>query len=227
MSHDTFIVVPAYNEAPALAGALAPLFAAGYSVVVVDDGSTDETRQVASALPAYVLRHPINLGQGAALQTGTTFALRCGAAYVVHFDADGQHQAADVVRLVAPLRAGEADVALGSRFLRPEDSAQAPALRRWLLRAGTIVNGLLTGMWLSDAHNGLRAFTRAAASQIDLRENRQAHASEILSLIRRAKLRYVECPVTIRYTPYSRAKGQSGWNAFNIVFDLLTGKMLR
>lgn len=227
MSRDTFVVVPAFNEASALAAALGPLFAAGYSVVVVDDGSSDETWPTACKLPAFVLRHPINLGQGAALQTGTTFAVRSGAEYIVHFDADGQHQVADVARLLAPLQMGEADVSLGSRFLRSEDSAQAPRLRRWLLKAGTLVNGLLTGMWLSDAHNGLRAMTRAAAMQIELRENRQAHATEILSQIRRAKLRYVECPVTIRYTPYSRAKGQSGWNAFNVIFDLLTGKLLR
>ncbi len=227
MSRQTFVIVPAYNEGAAIRAAAAPLLAAGYSVVVVDDGSSDDTWQAVCGLPVYALRHPINLGQGAALQTGMTFALAQGAEYIVHFDADGQHQAADVERLLAPLLAGEADVALGSRFARPEDAALVPTARRCLLKIGVLVNGLLTGVWLTDAHNGLRALTRGAAERIRLRENRQAHATEILTQIRRAKLRYVERPTTVHYTDYSRAKGQSGWNSLNIFFDLITGRFLR
>jgi glycosyltransferase involved in cell wall biosynthesis len=172
-------------------------------------------------MPIHRLHHEVNLGQGAALQTGMTYAIRKGAEFLVHFDADGQHRAEDISILLEPLRSGDADVVLGSRFLRSEDAAQVPGLRRHLLRAAVWVNTALTGVRLTDAHNGFRAFTREAASRIDLRENRFAHASEILSQIHRQRLRYVERPTSIVYTEYSRQKGQSSWNAIKIVIDML------
>jgi glycosyltransferase involved in cell wall biosynthesis len=227
MAAPVFVVVPAYNEGAARPATLRTLVAAGYSVVVVDDGSKEEVAPALAELPVHLLRHPINLGQGAALQTGTTYALAQGAAIIVHFDADGQHSADDIPRLVEPLLAGQADVALGSRFLRPDDAHLVPRARRWLLKCGVIINGLLTGVWLSDAHNGMRALSRRAALEIELCENRQAHASEILVQIRRAKLRWVERPTRIEYSAYSRAKGQSPWNAVNIVFDVLLRKIFR
>jgi glycosyltransferase involved in cell wall biosynthesis len=225
MNRGVFVVVPAYNEGRVIRSTVLPLVEAHYAVVVVDDGSTDHTASVLNGLGVYVLRHPINLGQGAALQTGMTFALQQGAEFVVHFDADGQHRAEDIATLVEPLRRGEADVVLGSRFLRQADRQAVPLLRRMLLRGAVIVDGLLTGVWLSDAHNGFRALTRAAAAQIHLRENRFAHASEILSQMRRLGLRYVERPTTILYTDYAKAKGQSMWNALNIVADLLLRRL--
>jgi glycosyltransferase involved in cell wall biosynthesis len=169
----------------------------------------------------YRLRHHINLGQGAALQTGTSFAVQQGAAIVVHFDADGQHRMEDIAELVAPLRAGEADIVFGSRFLRRADRESVPPTRRLLLRGAIIVNRLLTGMRLTDAHNGLRALNRHAASQIVLRENRFAHASEILVQVRQRRLRYVERPTRIVYSAYSLGKGQKIWNSVNIVLDML------
>jgi glycosyltransferase involved in cell wall biosynthesis len=223
----TYVIVPAYNEADRLEQTLLPVLGLGYSVVLVDDGSTDRTGAVACQMPVHVLRHPINLGQGAALQTGTEFATARGAEWVVHFDADGQHQAADIARLIEPLRNGRADVVLGSRFLRAEDLEQVPRARRLLLRAAVVVNGVLTGLWLSDAHNGLRAFTADAAKQIRLRENRFAHATEILAQIRRMRLRYTEQPTTIRYTASAMRRGQSPWNAVSILLDVLIRKVIR
>lgn len=226
-NRETFLVIAAYNEARVIRASLQPLLALGYTLVVVDDASTDDTSAQLHGMPVYVLRHRINLGQGAALQTGMDFARARGARYIVHFDADGQHNPADIPVLLEPLRAGTADVVLGSRFLRAQDKARVPARRRALLRAGVVVNGLLTGAWLSDAHNGMRAMTADAAARIDMRENRFAHASEILQLIRRARLRYVERPTTIVYTAYSMEKGQSALNAVKIVFDLLLRRMFR
>jgi glycosyltransferase involved in cell wall biosynthesis len=223
----TFVVIPVLNEAPRLAETVRPLIERGYTVVVVDDCSTDETPAIASGLPVFVLRHPINLGQGAALQTGMDFAAGHGAAFVVHFDADGQHDPADIPVLVAPLAAREADVVLGSRFLQPEDAALVPRARRLLLKSAIVINGALTGIWLSDAHNGFRAMTADAARRIRLRENRFAHATEILGEIRRLRLRYVERPTGIRYTAASMAKGQSPWNAIPILLDILIRKVLR
>lgn len=221
-----FVVVPTYNEARVIRDTLGALIEAGYAVVVVDDGSSDGTWELIAPLPVYRLRHPVNLGQGAALQTGMQFALQRGAEVIVHFDADGQHGAADIARLVAPIRAGEADVVLGSRFLRAEDRGEVPLSRQILLRGAIVVNFLATGLWLSDAHNGLRALSREAAARIEIRENGFAHASEIVWQIRERGLRSVERPMTVAYTDYARAKGQSVWNAFNILFDLLLRRLL-
>jgi glycosyltransferase involved in cell wall biosynthesis len=222
-----FVVVPAYNEGPAIRAAVAPLLERGYEVVVVDDGSTDSTWQALDGLRVYRLRHPMNLGQGAALQTGTEFAVRQGARFVVHFDADGQHQAEDLPELLAPLEAGTADVVLGSRFLRPEHARLVPPARRCLLRCGVVFNGLVTGLWLSDAHNGLRALSRQAAAALRLQENRQAHASEILLWIRRSGWRWIESPTAVRYPEYARRKGQSALNALVIGMDLLWRRLWR
>jgi glycosyltransferase involved in cell wall biosynthesis len=222
-----FVVVPAYNEADRLEQTLSPLLELGYTVVVVDDGSDDATWAVAVRMPVYALRHPINLGQGAALQTGMDFAVAHGARCVVHFDADGQHDASDIEHMVGPLLEGKADVVLGSRFLTTRDIMHVPRARRQLLRVAVLVNGALTGLWLSDAHNGFRALTAEAAKKIHLNENRFAHSTEILSQIRRQRLRYTERPTTIRYTPDSMRKGQSAWNAVTILVDVLIRKVLR
>lgn len=222
---NVFVIVAAYNEGQVLRQTLSPLVEQGYSVVVVDDGSADDTSAVARRLPVHSLRHAINLGQGAALQTGMSYALRQGAEICVHFDADGQHAAAELPQFVRPIELGTADVVLGSRFDLGADASSVPAAKRRLLRCAVLVNVALTGLWLSDAHNGFRAFSRAAAAKIDLRQNGFAHASEILSQIRAHRLRYIEVPTTVMYSDYSMAKGQSMWNAFNIVFDIALGKL--
>ncbi len=222
-----FVVVPAYNEGLAVRAAVEPLLHRGYKVVVVDDGSSDATWHALDGLQVYRLRHPVNLGQGAALQTGTEFAVGQGARFVVHFDADGQHQAEDLPLLLAPLAAGQADVVLGSRFLRKEHARMVPRVRRWLLRCGVVFNGIVTGLWLSDAHNGLRAMTRQAAAVLRLQEPRQAHASEILLWIRRLGWRWVEVPTAVRYHEYARRKGQSAVNALVIGMDLLWRRLWR
>ena len=222
-----FVVVPAYNECRVIRDTLQPVLDMGYSVVVVDDASTDDTATALNGLPVHVLRHRINRGAGAATQTGMSFALAQGARYIVHFDADGQHRAQDIPVLLAPLLAGRADVVLGSRFMRRTDRAAVPRARRLLLRGAVIFNGLMTGVWLTDAHNGLRAFTAAAAARIDIRERGFAHGSEILQQIRRGRLRCIEQPTMVSYTAYSMAKGQSPLNAVRIVFDLLVRRILR
>ena len=221
-----FLVIPAYNEGRVLASTIRSLLPYGYSVVVVDDGSSDGTTAILKDLPVHYLRHPVNLGQGAALQTGMDYALAQGAEYIVHFDADGQHPAEGIPSLLAPIRRGECDVAVGSRFLDPETVKLIPRGRRILLRGAVIISGILTNLWLSDAHNGFRALPRAAAQKIRLHENGFAHATEFLDEVRRAKLRLREVPVAIRYTDYSQAKGQPALNSVNILIDVLLRKVL-
>lgn len=219
------VVIAAYNEARVIAGVVAGVIHAGYDVVVVDDGSSDRTRDLAAAAGAVVIRHPINLGQGAALQTGIEFALRQGADIVVTFDADGQHRIADAARLVAALHTHGADFALGSRFLG--GAVNQPLSRRILLRLATLFTRLTTGLSVTDTHNGLRAMTRRGAGAIGLKQNRMAHASEILHQIADSGLKFVEVPVTIEYTAYSLEKGQSMGDALVILTDLFARRLHR
>ena len=218
-------VIAAYNEAGAIGPVIQALAPQVAEIVVVDDGSKDATADVARSAGAVVLRHPINRGQGAALQSGITLALARGAEIVVTFDADGQHVAADIPRLVAPVARGEADVALGSRFLG--GTSNVPPLRRVLLKCAVLFTRMTTGLSLTDAHNGLRALSRRAAETIRIRQDRMAHASEIVSEIAKHGLRFVEIPITVLYTDYSKSKGQSALGAFRILLDLLVGKGVR
>ena len=221
-----FVIVAAFNEQRVIAATVTPLLAKGYTVVVVDDGSAEPMSTVLSGFPVVLIRHSFNLGQGAALQTGMEYAIENGAQVLVHFDADGQHDANQIPEMVAPIRDGAADVVLGSRFLRASDLNQVPRARRLLLRVARTISGLLTRVWLSDTHNGFRALSVDAARHINLRESGFSHATEILSQIREAKLRYAEAPTTIRYSEYSRAKGQPMANSFRVFFDLILRKLL-
>ena len=182
---NVYVVIPSYNEGSVLRRTVESLLPCGYEVVVVDDGSREDPRSMLADLPVHYLRHPINLGQGAALQTGMDYAKAQGAEAVVHFDADGQHDENDIPKFLEALAAG-ADVVVGSRFLRQSDLALVPRGKRILLRCARLVNGLFTGMWLTDAHNGFRALGCKALEVIDLTENRMAHATEIMSQIRAA-----------------------------------------
>ena len=220
-----FVVIAAYNEAQVIADVVAGVIRAGYRVIVVDDGSRDHTGDAAANAGAAVLQHPINLGQGAALQTGIECALRQGADIIVTFDADGQHRTADVERLIAALHAHGADFALGSRFLG--DALNQPLSRRIMLKLATVFTRLTTGLRVTDTHNGLRAMTRRGASALSLRQNRMAHASEILHQIAESRLKFVETPVTIEYSAYSLAKGQTVGDALVILTDLAARRLHR
>jgi glycosyltransferase involved in cell wall biosynthesis len=221
----TWVICPAFNEAAAITCVVADLRRSGYNVVVVDDGSTDGTRHVAASVGAAVITHPINLGQGAALKTGIDYALSQGAEMLVTFDADGQHRVEDIPRLLRALAHQHADFALGSRRLG--QSLNMPFVRRIFLVAATLFTVATTGLSLTDTHNGLRAFTRRGAVALSLRQNRMAHASEILADIANSGLRYVEVPVTVDYTAYSLAKGQRTSDFVMVVLDLFARKLLR
>jgi glycosyltransferase involved in cell wall biosynthesis len=218
-------VIAAFDEARVIGDTVAAVVAAGFRLVVIDDGSRDDTAAIAPAGGAEVVRHPINLGQGAALQTGFDWALSRGAEVIVTFDGDGQHRITDVPRLVAALAANDADYALGSRFLG--GSRGMPASRRAMLKAAVVFSRMTTGLDITDAHNGLRAMTRRGAQHVRLRENRMAHASEILHQISASGLSYVEVPVTIDYTAYSLAKGQRIADVVAILLDLLARRLQR
>jgi glycosyltransferase involved in cell wall biosynthesis len=220
-----FIVVPAFNESRTIRGVVDELLGEYPNVIVVDDGSSDGTAESLRDSGALVLRHCANRGQGASLQTGIDFALLRNAEAIVTFDADGQHDVNDVAALLQPLFDGECDVALGSRFLGR--ASNMPVTRRLLLKLGILFTLLVSRVRATDVHNGLRAFSAQAASELSINMDRMAHASEIFDQIRVHGWRYKEIPVTIRYTKYSLAKGQTSWDALRIAFQVLLEKLRR
>ena len=226
-SDDAWIVIPAFNEATVISDVVADVTSVFANVVVVDDGSRDDTADQAWHAGAHVVRHPVNLGQGAAIQTGVEYARsRPGAAVFATFDADGQHRVQDVVRMIKRLVTEDLDIVVGTRFA---DSAPVgmPVLRRLLFPLIAKLSPASRKLGLTDAHNGLRVFNRTVADGLNLTMNGMAHASEIVAEIVEQGWRVAEEPVEILYTDYSMSKGQPLVNGVNIVFDGLLRKRMR
>jgi len=217
---ETWVVIPLYNEADVIGDVIRGLRESFRNVVCVDDGSTDGSASVASEAGALVVRHPINLGQGAALQTGIEYALsQPTCRYIVTFDADGQHRVEDALAMVDHAREDDLAIVFGSRFL--DDRTRPGWMKRVMLKTVVVVTNLTTGTRLTDAHNGLRVIRRDAAEKVHLRQDRMAHATEIVLQLNRTGLPWAEHPVELLYTDYSKAKGQSMLNSVNILVDLL------
>ena len=223
---NVFIVIPAYNEQEIIHDVIKNINKMNqYTVIVVDDCSTDDTVGASLDAGALVLRHIFNLGQGAALQTGIEFALQQGADYIVTFDADGQHDPDDIPLLITALENNNAEIALGSRFLG--NAGGLRLIKKIFLQIATVFTSISTGLVLTDTHNGLRGFTREGAQKIYITQNRMAHASEILSQIGLKKIPYIEVPVTISYSDYSISKGQKMTGAFDIILDIFSDKLFK
>ena len=215
-----WVVVPLFNEETVIGEVVRGLRARFGTVVCVDDGSADGSAAAAEEAGARVVRHPHNLGQGAALQTGISYALaHPGAEWIVTFDADGQHRVDDAEEMVRRGREEGLAIVLGSRFL--DDRTRPGALKTLVLKTAVWVTNLGTRMRLTDAHNGLRALRRDAAERLSLQQDRMAHATEIVVQLGRSGLPWAEHPVHVVYTDYSRAKGQSLLNSVNILVDLI------
>ena len=221
----TWVVVPAFNEGEVIGETIRSVLKQFPNVVVVDDCSSDNTRSIALAAGAHVCSHPVNLGQGAALATGIRYARLHNAQAIVTFDADGQHDINDAQGMLKLLAPGQCEVVLGSRFLGTAKNMSGR--KRLLLKLATFYTRLTTGLAVTDTHNGLRAFSAVAADCIRIRQNRMAHASEILEEISRLRLPYREVACTITYTDYSVAKGQRMSGAFAILADLVLRKFYK
>lgn len=222
-----FIIIPAYNETEVIASTIKPLIEKGYEVVVVDDGSAKSVETYLDKLPVHFLRHDINLGQGAALQTGMEYAKQFNPDYVVHFDADGQHNFSDIDHFISLLEEKKVDIILGSRFLKEESIQLVPKKRRSLLKIARVINYFFTGLMLTDAHNGFRVMKGSVLNKIRLTEKRMAHATEILKLIKKNKIKFAEGATEIRYTDYSLQKGQKAVDSVNILIDLIINRFVR
>lgn len=225
VSDDIWVVVPAFNEARVIRSVLTGLRSVYPNIVVIDDGSSDETAREAAAASVTVLRHALNLGQGAALQTGIEYCLIKNAPFICTFDADGQHAVESINVLYDHLRRADADVAIGSRMLG--NTINMPTVKKLLLKLATWFTRIHTSLPVTDTHNGLRLFTNTAARKIHIRQSGMAHASEILLQIKSEKLKFVEAPVCVEYTAYSISKGQPLSNAFRILKELLVASWRR
>ena len=226
MNKDTVIIVPVYNEAKVIGSVLQSILKRFSRVVCVNDGSSDQSAAEISKTSAILIDHPINMGQGAALQTGIEFARGMPSVkYFVTFDADGQHRLKDAVAMVEELRRGKCDIVLGSRFLgKATNLKKSKAL---VLKLAIKFSNSMSGVKLTDTHNGLRAFNRRVANSLQITMPDMAHASEILTIIATQKYRYKEMPVVIEYSDYSLSKGQGLINAINIGFDVTLRKLTK
>lgn len=220
------MIVPAYNEASVIRDTIGKLLAKNYSVIVVDDASRDDTREALQGLPVFYIRHLVNLGQGAALQTGFDHAIAQGAQYIATFDADGQHDVEDIPKMLDVLRQKKAGIVFGSRFMQGSNS-NISLSRKWILKLARFINYLVSGILLSDANNGLRVMSVEAAIKMQITENRSTHSAQIQDLVKRNRIRYAECPVNISYTDYSRKKGIRNISSLRILYDLIMFKIFR
>lgn len=216
---DVWVVIPLYNEATVIGGVIEGLLPTFPNVVCIDDGSSDGSGEVARGAGARIVSHPINLGQGAALQTGFEYALERGTEFVVTFDADGQHRVVDAAAMVERARNEDLSIVFGSRFL--DDRTNPGLLKKIVLKTAVAVTNWTTKTRLTDAHNGLRVIRQDALRRIRLKQDRMAHGTEIIAQLGRTKLPYAEEPVEVLYTDYSKAKGQSLLNSVNILIDLI------
>ena len=223
---DTWLIVPCYNEGTVIFDVLSRARETFPNIVAVNDGSRDNSAAQIRAAGAHLVDHPVNLGQGAAIQTGVEYArAQPGAEFFVTFDADGQHQVKDVVRMIERLRTEPVDIIVGTRFAG-QDNSQVPWIKRLVLKTVVMLSPRTKRLGLSDAHNGLRAFNRKVADEMNIRMNGMSHASEIVTMIDKQGWRVDEEPVDILYTEYSMSKGQSLINGVNILADGLVARRL-
>jgi glycosyltransferase involved in cell wall biosynthesis len=226
-TRDVWIVVPAFNEAGVIGDVISELRSVFPNVVCVDDGSADGTGDIALRAGAHLVRHPVNLGQGAAIQTGVEYARnRPGAQVFATFDADGQHRVTDVLAMIDRLTTDAADIVIGTRF--GPGVSRPPLLKRVVLQTAAWLSPRGRRLGLTDSNNGLRVFNKTVADRLDITMNGMSHATEFIMLIDENRWRVVEQPVEVLYTEYSSAKGQPLLNGINIIVDgFLRGRMSR
>jgi len=218
------IIVPAYNEAPVISKTLSLLKKTlkgkgSFDILVVNDGSQDNTAQQASLPGIKVLTHGLNRGLGGALGTGLEYAKRNNYDLAVTFDADGQHDPQDLIKAIKPIEQKKVDLVIGTRT--KSHQGQMPIDRKLINWASNLVTKILFGVWTSDSQSGFRAFSKKAINCIEIKTERMEVSSEIFSEVKRHRLKISEIPIRVIYTDYSRSKGQSNLNAINVLYKLL------
>ena len=226
MSNGTYCVIPAYNEEKNIVPVVEKILPLVGKVIVVDDCSRDG---MVSRLEdnfqngeIVILKHLLNRGQGAALKTGTEFALLEGAEIIVHFDADGQFLAEDIETITRPIRKKEAEIVFGSRFLGKESNIPW-SKKNIIMPFARLINKIFLGVRLTDPQSGFRAMSARAARKIDWRQDRMAHCSEILFEATNSGLPVKEVPITVIYHDF----GQKFSGGFKIIKELMLGSLLK
>jgi len=227
-THVVWVVIPAFNEAAVIGEVVVDVRSVFDHVVCVDDGSTDGTGEIARRAGTHLVRHPVNLGQGAAIQTGVEYARRQPDAQIfATFDADGQHRVKDLAAMVDRLLVGDVDVVVGTRF-GTQHVARPPLIKRIVLQTAARLSRRGRRLGLTDTNNGLRVFNKKVADRLDITMSGMSHANEFIMLIDENHWRVAEEPIEVLYTEYSRSKGQPLLNGVNIIFDgFLRGRTSR
>ncbi|MDH4263859.1 MAG: glycosyltransferase family 2 protein, partial [Spirochaetia bacterium] len=224
---ETAIIIPVYNEAKVLRKVIENVRKKFYNVVCIDDGSSDASLDILKKCNVFILQHPFNIGQGAALQTGIEFAVtELNIKYVATFDSDGQHDISDILRLKKILIDDNLDVVLGSRFIK-HGTSNISKFRKFILKLSVVFTRIVTGLNITDSHNGLRIFSISAAKKVKFINYGMAHASEVFEIIKKNKMKFSEAPVNIHYSNYSLRKGQSLFNIINILHDLILKRFFK
>jgi glycosyltransferase involved in cell wall biosynthesis len=216
-------VIAAYNEEKKVANVVDEVSKYVDLVIIIDDGSKDRTAEIIKNKKTIVLKHCVNLGQGAALQTGFDYAKKFNPEVVITYDADGQFEAKEIPKIIKPILDKKVDMVLGSRFLGK--TINMSSIRKHILKLGILFTWIFSEIKLTDTHNGFRALSNKALNSIEIVQNRMAHASEILDEIKRNNLSYLEVPVTVKYDDYSKQKGQSSLNSIKILLELIGRKL--
>ena len=228
-NQDTWLIIPCFNEGTVIGDVIRHARETFPNIVAVNDGSSDNSAEEIHKAGAHLVNHPVNLGQGAAIQTGVEYARsQPGAQYFVTFDADGQHQVKDVVAMLDRLRNEDVDIIVGTRFGRPrKEDDQVPWIKRLVLKTVVLLSPRTRKLRLTDAHNGLRVFNKKVADELNIRMNGMSHASEFVTQMDERGWRVSEQPVDILYTEYSMSKGQSLINGVNILADGFIARRLK
>lgn len=228
-NQDTWLIIPCFNEGTVIGDVIRHARETFPNIVAVNDGSSDNSAEEIHKAGAHLVNHPVNLGQGAAIQTGVEYARsQPGAQYFVTFDADGQHQVKDVVSMLDRLRNEDVDIIVGTRFGRPrKEDDQVPWIKRLVLKTVVLLSPRTRKLGLTDAHNGLRVFNKKVADELNIRMNGMSHASEFVAQMDERGWRVSEQPVDILYTEYSMSKGQSLINGVNILADGFIARRLK
>lgn len=216
------VVIPAYNETENIGLVIKGVKKYTRDIIVIDDGSKDNTSQTALQNGAKVYRHLFNRGLGGTLGTCIKAALLNKADIIVTMDADGQHDPQEIPKLIKPIADGKADVVIGSRFLTRQPM---PLFRRMGIPFFNLATFLLFGVWSTDSQSGLRAFNKKAAENLQISTGGMEVSSEIIKEIKARKLRLKEVPIKAIYTVYSLSKGQGLLTGLKTLLKLLIFKL--
>ncbi len=218
---DVYVIIPAKNEVNYIATLLLKLKETGFRhLIVVNDSSTDETKAKAESVEGViVLDHIINLGPGAATQTGIAYAVSKNAHYIATIDADMQHDPTDLLSLLSALEQEKADLVIGSRFKQQND---IPTSRVFFNKVGNLISYFFTGVYLSDSQSGLKVISGNLAKTMNLNYDGFEFCMEIIKHAHSKKSTIIERPISVLYTTETLKKGQGLISGINMLTRLFS-----